>query len=299
MSSAQLRSDKPRRAIRPTWREHLLAGLRPSAVTQQTLRSIIGRGLTITVVSGIGLAGLGAFGPATSQAATTPGIIQTASVTGVTANAAPVPAVGAAAVAERAENVSRSVERVPVEQLAEERAEQIAQDSEAIVEEQQQAALSARSTSLSENAEAIETESDRLRNLANFLWPTAGGVGSKYGMRLHPILRYYRMHDGVDIGGACGQPIYAAQSGVVTNAANGYNGGSGNNVTIDHGDINGTQVTTRYMHMMNIKVSSGDRVSKGDLIGTVGNTGLSTACHLHLSLKKNGSSANPLEYVKK
>lgn len=209
-----------------------------------------------------------------------------------------VPATGSV-VAERAEPVSRSVERVPVEELAEVRAEQIAQDGEAIVQEQLDTSLEDRTVTLSENAEAIDTEADRLRNLANFLWPTAGGVSSKYGMRLHPILRYYRMHDGVDIGGTCGQPIYAAQSGRVTGAAMGYNGGSGNNVTIDHGDINGTQVTTRYMHMLNYNVSVGDRVDKGDLIGHVGNTGLSTACHLHLSLKKNGSSANPLEYVKK
>ena len=201
----------------------------------------------------------------------------------------------------RDSQLSRSSERVELslEELASQRVAQIAQDGESIEQVQQDAALATRSSELSENAEAIETESDRLRNLSRFLWPTAGGVGSKYGMRLHPILRYYRMHDGVDIGGKCGANIYAAQSGVVTKAESGYNGGSGNNVYIDHGDINGTRVTTGYLHMLNFSVSVGDRVDKGDLIGHVGNTGLSTACHLHLTLKKNGSSANPLEYVKK
>ena len=64
----------------------------------------------------------------------------------------------------------------------------------------------------------IAKEIDRLKNLTKFLWPTDGDVGSPYGMRMHPILRYYRLHDGDDIGGKCGQPIYAAQSGVVVKA---------------------------------------------------------------------------------
>ncbi len=86
---------------------------------------------------------------------------------------------------------------------------------------------------------------------------------------MHPILHYYRMHDGDDIGGACGQPIWAAQSGVVVKAEMGYNGGSGNNVRIDHGDINGNNVQTGYLHMSKYTVSVGQHVDKGEVIGYV------------------------------
>ena len=143
----------------------------------------------------------------------------------------------------------------------------------------------------------ISTEIVRLKNLAKFLWPAEGKVGSVFGMRLHPILHYYRMHDGDDIGGTCGEPIWAAQSGVVVKAEAGYNGGSGNNVWIDHGDINGVDVQSGYLHMSKFIVKVGQKVNKGDVIGNVGDTGLSTACHLHFSIKKNGVQSDPMEYI--
>jgi murein DD-endopeptidase MepM/ murein hydrolase activator NlpD len=116
-------------------------------------------------------------------------------------------------------------------------------------------------------------------------------------MRMHPILHYLRMHDGDDIGGKCGQPIYAAQSGVVVKAEMGYNGGSGNNIRINHGDINGVNVETAYLHMTSYVVAVGQKVDKGTLVGHVGSTGLSTACHLHFSLYKNGRGSDPMEYI--
>ena len=155
----------------------------------------------------------------------------------------------------------------------------------------------ARSNDLVKDAGAIAKEIERLENLAKFIWPTEGSVSSVYGPRLHPILRYYRMHDGDDIGGKCGQPIYAAQSGTVIKAEMGYNGGSGNNVRIDHGDINGVNVATGYLHMSDFVVAAGDKVEQGQLIGHVGNTGLSTACHLHFSAYKNGSGTDPMEWI--
>ena len=187
-----------------------------------------------------------------------------------------------------------------LEQLVEQRAKLIAETSAEVTAEVDQNAADQRHGLLAKTAASVEEEADRLRNLDNFLWPTEGGVGSPWGQRLHPILRYYRLHAGADIGGRCGQPIYAAQSGTVTKAdTGGYNGGSGNNVRIDHGDINGIHVETAYLHMSKIIVSVGQKVAKGDLIGNVGNTGLSTACHLHLSLYKDGRNSNPLEYVHK
>lgn len=144
---------------------------------------------------------------------------------------------------------------------------------------------------------AINAEADRLRNLDKFAWPTKGGVSSGFGMRKHPILGYARLHDGADIGGACGNPIYAAQSGTVTKA--GYGRSSGNNIRVDHGSIKGRNVQTAYLHMSRLAVRTGQVVDRGDVIGYVGTTGLSTACHLHLALYEDGTGHDPLDYLTK
>lgn len=182
-------------------------------------------------------------------------------------------------------------------ELAAARAQQLAVSSDQISDSAEEAALVARNASMAGDADAIAKEIDRLKNLAKFLWPTAGGVGSPYGQRLHPILHYYRLHDGDDIGGKCGQPVYAAQSGTVIKAAMGYNGGSGNNIRIDHGEINGVNVATGYLHLTDYVVKVGQKVSKGDLVGHVGSTGLSTACHLHFSAYENGHGVDPMRYI--
>ena len=203
----------------------------------------------------------------------------------------------------RQQRVSRSgAERVTptIGDLVAQRNEMLSRDNDRIEERQQQAALAAREDQLADTAESVKEEAERLRNLSNFYWPTEGGVSSGFGYRIHPILRIRRLHNGADIGGDCGQPIWAAQSGTVTNAPRtGYNGGTGRNVRIDHGDIDGTDIQTAYLHMSEIEVKVGQKVNKGDRIGTVGTTGLSTGCHLHFSLYKNGRASDPLEYAKK
>lgn len=128
-------------------------------------------------------------------------------------------------------------------------------------------------------------------------WPTAGKIGSKWGMRKHPILGYTRLHGGVDISGPVGQPIYAAEDGVVTKAAYGHNSGSGNNVRIDHGTLSGKSVETAYLHMSKISVKVGQKVRRGQVIGTLGNTGLSTGPHLHFSVYLNGANSNPAPWL--
>lgn len=128
-------------------------------------------------------------------------------------------------------------------------------------------------------------------------WPTAGDIGSPWGMRLHPILRYKRMHGGVDIGGQTGAPIYAAADGVVTRAETGYNNGSGINVRIDHGKISGKDVETAYLHLSRFIVKPGQKVARGQVIGYLGNTGLSTAPHLHFSVYANGANVNPAAWI--
>lgn len=117
--------------------------------------------------------------------------------------------------------------------------------------------------------------------------PTPGPVTSSYGMRRHPILGYLRMHAGIDFGGGYGAPIYAVTDGLVSYA--GRNGGYGNFVRINHGNGLGSG----YGHMSRIAVANGQRVARGQLIGYIGSTGLSTGPHLHYELYRNGRAVNP------
>ncbi len=117
--------------------------------------------------------------------------------------------------------------------------------------------------------------------------PTNGRITSTFGMRRHPILGYKRMHSGIDFGGGYGAPIYAVTDGVVSMA--GRNGGYGNYVRLNHGNGLGTG----YGHMSRIAVRSGQRVSRGQVIGYIGSTGLSTGPHLHYELYRNGRAVNP------
>lgn len=293
MTAEQVRADKPRRALLDDSTAH--PSRRPSR-SRKLARAASAptagwwrRGIALAAVSGIGITGIGVFGAATYPSTGT-----------AFANQVSVPA--AVIDDARADGPSRKANRpaLSFDELVKQRAKLIAQTGEQVEAGVDQIAAESRQSMLADTVASVEAEAERLRNLATFLWPTEGSVGSPWGRRLHPILRYYRLHGGADIGGRCGQPIYAAQSGTVTKAdTGGYNGGSGNNVKIDHGDINEVNVQTQYLHMSKVVVKVGQQVDKGDLIGNVGSTGLSTACHLHLALYKNGANSDPLEYVKK
>lgn len=124
-----------------------------------------------------------------------------------------------------------------------------------------------------------------------FIKPVAGRLTSRYGMRLHPVLRVWKLHDGTDFGGGCNAPIRAAYDGVVTERY--YNAGYGHRLMIDHGRVDGRFVTTGYNHATRYTARIGDRVKKGDVIGYVGSTGYSTGCHLHLMLWLDGKVSNP------
>lgn len=116
-------------------------------------------------------------------------------------------------------------------------------------------------------------------------------VTSEYGMRLHPILGYYRLHAGIDLRTYCGTPIYAARAGTVQWAK--WRNGFGNQVMIDHGLVNGSSLMTSYNHMTSFVVSAGQQVDTGTLVGYSGNTGTSAACHLHFEVYVNGATQNP------
>ena len=116
-------------------------------------------------------------------------------------------------------------------------------------------------------------------------------VTSRYGVRRHPILRYSRQHNGTDFGAPYGTPVRATASGVVT--GRGRDGGRGNHVTVRH--ANG--FVSHYYHMQRFATGLrvGQRVEQGQVIGTVGSTGLSTGPHLHYGLVKNGRYVNSLK----
>ncbi|HPD52395.1 MAG: M23 family metallopeptidase [Bacteroidota bacterium] len=116
-------------------------------------------------------------------------------------------------------------------------------------------------------------------------------VASGYGMRIHPIYKTEKMHTGMDFTSPVGTEIHATGNGVVNKVE--YDGrGYGNNVIISHGF--GYQ--TLYGHMSKILVRPGQKVSRGDLIGYVGNTGTSTGPHLHYEVLKGGKPVNPVNY---
>lgn len=111
-----------------------------------------------------------------------------------------------------------------------------------------------------------------------------------YGMRMHPIYKYQKFHAGMDFTANIGTKIYATGDGVVEKVE--YGSGYGNYVIINHGY--GYQ--TLYAHMHKMTVHAGQKVKRGELIGYVGNTGLSVGPHLHYEVHKNGDPVNPVHY---
>lgn len=117
--------------------------------------------------------------------------------------------------------------------------------------------------------------------------PVPGRITSNYGLRMHPILGYARMHRGIDFRAAHGTPILAAMDGTVARA--GWAGGYGRQVRLNHAG----GLATSYSHMSRIAVSPGARIRQGQVIGYVGSTGLSTGPHLHYEMYRGGQTINP------
>ena len=141
-------------------------------------------------------------------------------------------------------------------------------------------------------AELERQEAGSVAGTGSFIWPTPSCyiVTSEFGMRLHPKYNVYKMHNGIDIGASYGSKVLAADSGTVLTSK--HLSGYGDCIIISHG--NGT--TTLYAHLSSRKVSAGDTVTQGDLIGLIGNSGVSTGPHLHFEISVNGSRVNPLNY---
>lgn len=123
--------------------------------------------------------------------------------------------------------------------------------------------------------------------------PLEGILLSGYGMRVHPVFKYKRMHDGIDFRAEIGTDLFATGDGVVKYASR--NGNYGNLLVIDHG----FGFETRYAHLSGYAdgIRVGSEVKRGDIVAYSGNTGLTNGPHLHYEVHLNGESVDPLNYL--
>jgi hypothetical protein len=146
-------------------------------------------------------------------------------------------------------------------------------------------------SSFREAGDSLALHADRLAATPSIM-PTTGWLSSAFSrMRYHPILHEGRPHEGIDVSAPYGAPIEAPASGAVIQA--GWEAGYGNVVVIDHG----FGIVTKFAHASRILVRVGDKVTRGELIAQVGNTGLSTGPHLHYEVHVNGRPVDPRRYI--
>jgi len=123
------------------------------------------------------------------------------------------------------------------------------------------------------------------------IWPTSGWLSSRFGKRISPFTGRRQMHRGIDIAARPGTPIIAPASGVVSTYR--FNGGYGRYLKLNHG----YGIVTHYGHLSKAAVKVGQKIKRGDVIGYVGNTGLSTGPHLHYEVFVNKVSVDPMKYI--
>ena len=136
-------------------------------------------------------------------------------------------------------------------------------------------------------------EASRVRGTGQLRWPVPsnGTVTSGFGIRMHPVYRVNRMHNGIDVPAAHGANVVAADTGTVITSS--FDSSYGHYIVINHG--NG--YTTLYAHLSSRRVGPGTVVLKGDVIGLIGSTGVSTGPHLHFEVAENGTRINPLKVL--
>lgn len=146
--------------------------------------------------------------------------------------------------------------------------------------------------SLDEVKNYYNTNQERLKSIPA-IRPVNGIIISGYGMRVHPVLRYKRMHEGIDFRADINTDVYATGDGVVKFA--GRKGTFGNLIEIDHG----FGFVTRYAHLSNFAdhLRVGQEIKRGQLIGYSGNSGLTEGPHLHYEVLKKGHTIDPLNYL--
>lgn len=144
--------------------------------------------------------------------------------------------------------------------------------------------------SFSEVSKKLE-ENERIREHTPSIVPTAGYFTSGFGLRRDPFTGQIAFHEGIDIAAPSGTPVIAPASGIVT--ALKWDPGFGLYIEIDHG----LGITTKYAHLLRARVSPGQYVKRGDIIAYVGNSGRSTAPHLHYEVRINNKHVNPVMYI--
>lgn len=151
--------------------------------------------------------------------------------------------------------------------------------------------LAAQTKSL-EELERISTKKSEMLSCIPAIRPLKNmySITSGFGRRYHPILKTLRAHTGIDIAAPKGTPIYATADGTVSSESPG--GGYGVTVVINHG----YSYKTLYAHMSKKAVKPGQKVKRGQVIGYVGSTGMSSGAHLHYEVIKNGQRVNPVYY---
>jgi murein DD-endopeptidase MepM/ murein hydrolase activator NlpD len=146
-------------------------------------------------------------------------------------------------------------------------------------------------SSFQEAADTLAYHRARLAATPSIM-PTQGWLSSAFSsMRAHPILHIARPHEGIDVTAPMGSPIEAPAAGIVIDA--GWESGYGNTIKIDHG----FGVVTKFAHASKLLVRTGQRVSRGQRIALVGNSGLATGPHLHYEVHVKGRPVDPLKYV--
>lgn len=139
-------------------------------------------------------------------------------------------------------------------------------------------------------------ELEQLRALEEALpsyWPAGGEFTSGFGWRRDPLGRRWRFHSGMDVAGDRGDPVFATAQGLVIKA--GWSDGYGRHVVIDHG----FGITTLYGHCSQLLVAEGERVRRGQKVGLMGSTGMSTGDHLHFEVHLDGAAVDPRDYLQR
>lgn len=132
-----------------------------------------------------------------------------------------------------------------------------------------------------------------LENTTPSTWPIPGRISSSFGSRLDPFLGKGSFHTGMDLSAPKGTPVVATADGTIALA--GWSGRYGKRVAIHHG---GNELSTLYAHLMEMYVSPGQVVRRGEVIGRAGATGRTTASHLHYEVRFRGTPVNPYKYLR-